>query len=678
MNDIRSYLSVCFLLIILSPRLHAQNRELDLEPFPLGQVVLNPDKDRRDTPFMKNRDKFILGLARTDPNTFLYNFRDAFGQEQPEGVRPLRGWDSQTTRLRGHASGHYLTAIAQACAGTTYHAELRANFSQKMDYMIDVLYNLSQKSGKPATKGGPFNADPTAVPPGEGRDGYDSDLSKDGIRTDYWNWGEGFISAYSPDQFIMLENGATYGGRNNQIWAPYYTLHKILAGLMDCYEVGSNPRALEIAKGMGIWVYKRLKVVPMKTRIKMWNRYIAGEYGGMNEAMARLHRITRDARFLECARLFDNIDFFFGNAARENGLAKNVDTIRGKHANQHIPQITGSLETYKGTQDITYYHVAENFWDICTRCYMYCIGGVAGAKNPNNAECFTAEPNTLFANGFARGGQNETCATYNLLKLSRRLFMFDQDARYMDYYEQALYNHILASVDQDNPGNTYHVPLNPGSRKKFGNARMDGFTCCNGTALESNTKLQDSIYFKSTDNSALYVNLYVPSTLSWPQKKVIVTQRTSFPCADSTTLTLTGGGTFAIHVRVPKWATQGFFVKINGEDHLVKATAGSYLTLSRNWQDGDAIELNMPMDFYLSPVMDQPNIAAIFYGPVLLAVEEPEARSKWRPVTLDADDISKSFAGNPGTLRFSTNSVNLKPFYEMYSRYSVYLDVTLK
>ena len=174
-----------------------------------------------------------------------------------------------------------------------------------------------------------------------------------------------------------------------------------------------------------------------------------------------------------------------------------MDTLRGKHANQHIPQITGALETYKGTQDVQYYQVADNFWDICTHCYMYSIGGVAGAKNPNNAECFTAQPNTLFANGFANGGQNETCATYNLLKLSRQLFMFDQDGKYMDYYEQALYNHILASVAENNPGNTYHVPLNPGARKQFSNADMDDFTCCNGTALESNTKLQDSIYFKS-------------------------------------------------------------------------------------------------------------------------------------------------------------------------------------
>jgi DUF1680 family protein len=266
------------------------------------------------------------------------------------------------------------------------------------------------------------------------------------------------------------------------------------AGLLDCYEVGGNKKALEIAKNMGAWVYARLKVLPMETRISMWNRHIAGEYGGMNEVLARLYRLTRGRRFLECARLFDNISLFFGNADRDHGLAKNVDTIRGKHANQHIPQITGALETFLCTRELPYFRIAENFWNIVTRSYMYSIGGVAGARNPNNAECFTAQPDTLWENGFAGGGQNETCATYNLLKLDRRLFMMTQAARYMDHYEQGFYNHILASVAEIDAGNTYYVPLNPGSQKRFDNAEMDGFTCCNGTALESNTKLQDSIF----------------------------------------------------------------------------------------------------------------------------------------------------------------------------------------
>ena len=238
-----------------------------LETFPLGSVALLPDVEQQPTPFMKNRDKFVKGLAGTKPDNFLYMFRDAFGQPQPAGSEPLGVWDSQTTRLRGHATGHYLTAIAQAYASSGYDAALQANLGKKMDYLIETLYDLAQKSGRAANTGAPFNADPLAVPFGPGKTNFNSDLSAEGIRTDYWNWGKGFISAYPPDQFIMLEQGALYGGNNDQIWAPYYTLHKILAGLLDCYEVGGNKKALTIAEGMARWVSVRLNKVPAATRI---------------------------------------------------------------------------------------------------------------------------------------------------------------------------------------------------------------------------------------------------------------------------------------------------------------------------------------------------------------------------------------------------------------------------
>ncbi len=649
-----------------------------LEVFNLNQVILNTDIHKNDTKFIENRDKFITGLANTNPDNFLYMFRNAFGQEQPEGAEPLRGWDSQQTKLRGHATGHYLSAIAQAYAGTAYDASLQANFAGKMEYMVNTLYELSQMSGQAQTSGGEYVSDPIAVLPGHGKSEFDSDLSVENIRTDYWNWGKGFISAYPPDQFIMLENGASYGGDNTKIWAPYYTLHKILAGLMDNYEVSGNEKALEIVKGMGDWVYARLSQLPTETLISMWNRYIAGEFGGMNEAMARLYRLTSEPRYLEVAQLFDNIKVFFGDAEHSHGLAKNVDMFRGLHANQHIPQIMGALEIYRDSDAPEYYHIADNFWNMATNDYMYSIGGVAGARNPNNAECFTSEPATLYENGFSAGGQNETCATYNMLKLTRNLFLFDQRAELMDYYERGLYNHILASVAENTPANTYHVPLRTGSVKRFGNPNMTGFTCCNGTALESSTKLQNSIYFKSADNRALYVNLFVPSTLKWTEKKVTVTQTTAYPKDDHTRLTIKGKGTFDLNVRVPNWATKGFFVKINGKEEKVMTVPGSYLTLSRKWEDGDIVELSMPFQFHLEPVMDQQNIASLFYGPVLLAAQESEPRNEWRKVTLDAKDLSKSISGDADQLQFNIDGVVFKPFYETYGPYSVYLDVILK
>jgi uncharacterized protein len=310
--------------------------------------------------------------------------------------------------------------------------------------------------------------------------------------------------------------------------------------------------------------------------------------------------------------------------------------------------------------------------------YMYSIGGVAGARNPNNAECFISQPGTLYENGFSAGGQNETCATYNMLKLTRDLFLFDPRADLMDYYERALYNHILASVAENSPANTYHVPLRPGSVKQFGNPNMTGFTCCNGTAIESSTKLQNSIYYKSKDDRALYVNLYIPSTLEWTERKVTVDQATNFPNEDQTRLTIKGSGKFDVHVRVPGWATKGFFVKINGKEQKLPAKPGSYLKISRNWKDGDIIELKMPFTFHLDPVMDQQNIASLFYGPILLAAQEPEARKEWRKITLDAEDISKSIKGDPKQLQFTIDDVVFKPFYETYGRHSVYLDVKLK
>lgn len=649
-----------------------------LVPFNLSKVSLNKNRDGEKTKFIDNRDKFINMLAKTDPNSFLYMFRHAFGQPQPDGAKPLGVWDSKDTKLRGHATGHYLTAIAQAYSGTVNDKLLHDNFYKKMDYMVNTLYDLSKLSGNPKTNGSTHESNPADVPFGPGKTSYDSDLSDEGIRNDYWNWGKGFISAYPPDQFIMLEKGAKYGGQNNQIWAPYYTLHKILAGLMDIYEVSGNKKALSIASGMGDWVYDRLKLLPTDTLIKMWNTYIAGEFGGMNEAMARLYRITGKQEHLKTAQLFDNIRIFFGDKTHAHGLAKNVDIFRGLHANQHIPQIVGSLETYLATKNPDYYQIADNFWHKVVNDYTYSIGGVAGARNPANAECFIGQPATLYENGFSSGGQNETCATYNMLKLTGSLFLFDQQVHYMDYYERALYNDILASVAEHTPANTYHISLLPGAYKQFGNPDMTGFTCCNGTALESSTKLQNSIYFKSVDNKSLYVNLYIPSTLDWTERKIKIEQNTNFPQEENTRFTINGNGQFDIYVRVPAWATKGFKVSINGKNQNLTAIPGSYLKISRNWKNGDKLELSMPFQFHLDAVMDQPNIASLFYGPVLLAAQESAPRNNWRRITLDANNLGKSIKGNPKKLEFTIGDAIFKPFYDTYGRHSVYLDVQLK
>jgi DUF1680 family protein len=207
---------------------------------------------------------------------------------------------------------------------------------------------------------------------------------------------------------------------------------------------------------------------------------------------------------------------------------------------------------------------------------------------------------------------------------------------------------------------------------------MSGFTCCNGTALESNTKLQDSIYFQSADHQTLFVNLFIPSTLTWSERNVAIQQITDYPYADTTRIVVKGNGRFDLKVRVPSWATKGVFVKINGRDEAVKAAPGSYLTLSRTWRDKDSVEVRMPFSFHLDHLVDQPNVASLFYGPVLLAAEEPEARTDWRKVELDVKDISRSITGDPATLRFQVDGVAFRPFFETYGRHSVYVYVAFK
>ncbi|RXG14035.1 DUF1680 family protein [Leeuwenhoekiella aestuarii] len=649
-----------------------------LEPFQLNEVSLDANALGHDSKFIENRDKFINTLAETNPDSFLYMFRNAFGQKQPEGAEPLGVWDTQETKLRGHATGHYLTAIAQAYSSTTYDKELHQKFEDKMNYMVETLYDLSQLSGTARNAGEDFVSDPSAVPTGPEKSFYNSDLSETGIRTDYWNWGVGYISAYPPDQFIMLEKGAKYGGQEDRVWAPYYTLHKILAGLIDVYEVSGNEKALSVAEGMAKWVYIRLSKLPTETLITMWNTYIAGEFGGINESLAHLYRITEKPEYLKTAQLFDNIKVFYGDAEHSHGLAKNVDTYRGLHANQHIPQIMGALELYRNSESPEYYHIADNFWYKTKNDYMYSIGGVAGARDPANAECFVAQPATLYENGLSAGGQNETCGTYNMLKLTRGLFFYSQQPELMDYYERALYNQILASVAEDSPANTYHIPLRPGSKKQFSNADMSGFTCCNGTALESSTKLQNSIYFKNVDNKALFVNLFVPSTLNWTEKDITIKQETAFPHKDHSTFTIEGKGKFSLNIRIPGWAKNGVELKINGKIQNISIEPGTYLNVERKWKNGDTVELKMPFSFHLDPIMDQENIASLFYGPVLLAAQESEPRTDFRKITLDASDLGKTISGNPEKLEFKIDGVVYKPFYETYDRHSVYLDVTLK
>lgn len=585
----------------------------------------------------QNRDRDIEYLKLLDNKRMLYNFYKTFGQtEKIKDVEPMGGWDEPTGLLRGHSTGHYMSALALAYASTG-DAEIKA----KLDEMVHELRELQKLS----------KGDPKAF------------VSK-GVDQSLWStnpeeWGEGFVSAYSADQFALLEKYTPYA----QIWAPYYTLHKLMAGFIDAYTYTGNQEALDTAKALGKWAYNRLSGCTQEQLTKMWDMYIAGEFGGFNESMAQLYVYTGDEDFLKGAKLFDNTKFF-------NNLAKNVDDIQKRHANQHIPQIIGAMEMYeatvkKGTPEVYYFDIAQNFWKMVVSRYAYSIGGVG------TGEKFT-DPYQQ-ANSIAGTTNCETCAAYNLLKLTKMLNNYDPDnAEYMDYYERTLYNQILASqtpnVTSDmHNGTTYMLPIGPGSTRSYG-GDYDSFSCCHGTGMENHVKYQEAAYAKTADT--LYVGLYLPTTLTWEEKGVKVVQETTFP-SDSTKLTVSAleGKTaqeFTMKLRVPYWATKGFDVKVNGTAQNIKAETSSYVTLE-GIKAGDVIEITMPWDLHLDKTPDKigkSTVASVMYGPFVMAAQNES--TDWKTLVLSSnlsDSIKIGTNEKNGFPTLTANGLNFAPMF---------------
>lgn len=562
--------------------------EISALPFELDRVELMDDI------FIANRDRGVEFLLNVDDDRMLYNFRDAASLDT-KGAMPMVGWDAPECKLKGHTTGHYLSALALA-----YKSTGNQRLKKKIDYMISELgkcQDAMEASGK-------FNY--------------------------------GFLSAYSEEQFDQLEEYTPYP----EIWAPYYTLHKIMAGLLDCYELGGNEQALEICKKVGIWVYNRLKRLPKEQLAKMWSMYIAGEYGGMNEVMARLYGITGNEDYLTAAKLFDNEKLFIP-------MEKNINTLGGMHANQHIPQIVGALRIYQETKDMKYYRIANNFWNMVVSDHIYNIGGVGEGemfRTPGKIGSFISDKTA------------ETCATYNMLKLTKGLFCYNPEAKYMDYYERALYNHILASQDQSGPvgGSTYFMPLCPGGQKTYDE---DGNSCCHGTGMENHVKYQEAIYYYSEDT--LYINLYIPSKLNWKEKNVELIQSGDFLRTNSVSIEIKGYGKFNIGLRVPYWAEKGFFVKINGADKELSANPGSYISLAREWKDGDRIDLHIPFSFRLEPTPDMPDIVSIMYGPLVMVGKSSD--TEYIELDIDEKNISDRIKKAENPLVFELDGMLLVP-----------------
>ncbi|MBC8090204.1 MAG: glycoside hydrolase family 127 protein [Phycisphaerae bacterium] len=422
----------------------------------------------------------------------------------------------------------------------------------------------------------------------------------------------GFVSAYPETQFLRLEEFATYGG-NQGIWAPYYTLHKIIAGLLDAHTLTGNAQALQVASKIGDWTYSRLSKLRPEQFDRMWNMYIAGEYGGANDAFASLHALRPDKPgYLTVARYFDNRNV-------KDPTVAGRDILDGRHANQHTPQFIGYLRVFEQNDVPEYKTAATNFWDMVVPHRVYSHGGVGVGeilrKRDVVAGSLWSEPNNR--------DHAETCVVYNMLKLSRNLFFHEPDAKYMNYYEQGLFNQVLGSRRDNSsttsPEVTYFLPVRPDERRGYGNMG----TCCGGTGLENHTKYQDSIYFRSADDATLYVNLYIPSVLEWREKAITVEQTTRYPFEGASTLKVRGNGRLEVSLRVPSRVRRGYTVKVNGTPQKISPIPGRYVTIDRQWKTGDTIDIAMPMTFRAEGMIDDAAVQSLYYGPTLLTVQAP-------------------------------------------------------
>ena len=476
-------------------------KELPLETCPARQGDFIPIYRVRLLPgtIFYDREQDMLSYLRNVSNdSMLYNFRKACGLDT-RGASPMTGWDADDCKLKGHTTGHYLSGLALAYAATGEKI-----FREKAGGMVTGLREcqLAFERSKSCHRG--------------------------------------FLSAYSEEQFDLLEKYTKYP----EIWAPYYTLDKIMAGLIDCYQLAECREALEILRPLGEWVWNRLSRLPESQRQKMWSMYIAGEFGGMIGTMTRLGEITGDARNLEAARFFDNEKLF-------HPMELGIDTLEGMHANQHIPQAIGQLELYRLEGKIRDYRIGRNFWKMVTGAHAYCIGGVGEAELFHQAKMMTS---------YLTDKTAESCASYNMCRLTGQLFAYTEDARMMDYYEWTLCNHLMASASHTaDGGTTYFMPLGPGMRKAWSTSEN---SCCHGTGMESRFRYLENIFFQ--DRDSLRICLFADCVLSGENA---LEMRTS---EDHLAITAKADMTLPLRIRIPGWV-KAWTAELNGENLAAEA-----------------------------------------------------------------------------------------------------------
>lgn len=583
-----------------------------------------------DGPFQyaMERDKeYLLAL---NPDRLLAGFLVNAGLK-PKGER-YGGWEQQS--LAGHSLGHHLSAVALMYAATG-DQRLR----ERADYIVGELAACQKASG-------------------------------DGYLAAFENGREAFAQVakgdIQPRRFYL-----------NGIWAPWYTMHKVLAGLRDAHELANNKQALEVAARLADWAVDTTKNLSEQ----QFQHMLHCEHGGMNEVLADIYGLTGEQKYLDLARRFNH-------KAVLDPLRLGVDDLTGLHGNTQIPKVIGAARQYELTADNSFQDMARFFWQTVTAHHTFAIGGHGDSEHFG----IPGRLSPMLSNHTA-----ETCNTYNMLKLTKHLFSWSPREEYASFYERALYNHILASQNPENGMMCYFVPLRQGAQKRY-SSPDNSFWCCVGTGMENHARYGESIYWH--DDDSIYVNLFIASRLEWPERKLALRQETRFPEAESTKIVVENPAPVEVELRIrrPSWAGDGFRVAINGVSEALPQENG-YVLLKRSWKKGDVIDVSLPMRLWSEPLPDDPNKVALMYGPLVLAgvlgeggKEEPGRQADeetseetanapyFEPSAADITEWVKPVAGKPLTFRTQgvgkPNDVELTPLHKVVNqKYSVYWDL---
>ncbi len=579
------------------------------------------------SPFRHAMELDSAYLLSLKPDRLLHRFHQFAGLPTKDSI--YRGWESDG--LSGHTLGHYLSA-----ASMMYVTTGNEEFKKRVDYIIDELGKCQQ-----ARKTGYVGAIP----------------NEDSI---FGKVARGVIRSSGFD----LNGG----------WSPWYTVHKVMAGLCDTYLYCNNKKAPEIVTLMSDWVYETINHLEDSVRLEMLNC----EYGGMNELLANVYSLTGNKKYLDLSYKFYD-EFVMGK------LAKQIDPLPGKHSNTNVPKAIGSARQYELTGNERDKTIASFFWQTMVNHHTYVIGG-----NSNYEYC--GKPDSL--NERLSDNTAETCNTYNMLKLTRHLFSLNPSGELMDYYERALYNHILASQNPTDGMMTYFVPLRMGTKKKFSRP-FNTFTCCVGSGIENHSKYAEQIYSHDSEGQ-LYINLFIPSVLDWKEQGIVLRQETNFPETNFTSFIYQGekASTMTLLIRKSSWSRGRTRFFMNGRENFnVKSydvvfefdRVEGYMPLRVTMQKNDKLEIRFSMQLYTESMPDNPNRITIKYGPLvmagLLGKEMPDPVFGTPVIMTENKNVNSWIKSSGQPLQYEMNGVGkpfdvkLVPFYQVHDQYySVYWD----